>query len=416
MGIFKQQKKQKVVKKGIAKKKNKVKSFGLKRKFLNLKTKFKTKKKHYESSSSYSFTSSYYTTSSSSDEYTDYNSEEEEEERADESVLRQEKYSQVNKKLSNKPDRKTINSDANSNTNSKQSKTKSIKLDEKLEHKKEKNIPTPLSTSLTSVKKQENELIERILFESLIPQDKLNESIKRQETAPKNYKDEKLKKTKARRQRAHTSKTKNKTMVKGSCYENSSYNRHILDFEKDYRRKEHRFDGNNYAPSISPVKYYPINPPIKIGEKKKKKREKKQDFSNSTSHTGVKYIDIKPSHANLKQEKNKGPSRYSPRKIVNNNDLLKENFVRVTRIKRKNKNTKNYSRTRKGYSKSNRNKNNDKTNKLNLKYNHRITAECQFENQPFEKEKRKYDHTNIEKSSTRKTNRHKKRHKDKRRN
>merc|ERR1719354_421538 len=408
MGIFQQKKKQKVVKNGITKNKNKVKSFGLKRKFFNFKTKFKTKETHYVSSSSYSFTSSYYTTSSSSDEYTDYDSKEEEEERPEESVLEQEKYSQVNKKLSNKPDKKIINSDANSTTNSKQSKIKSIKLDEKYEHKNEKSVPMPLSTSLTSVKKQENELIEKILFESLIPQDKLDESIKRQNIASKNYKDEKLKKTKAKRKRAHISNTKNKTMVKGSCYENSSNNRHILDFEKDYRRKEHRFDGNNYAPSISPVKYYPINPPIRVEEKRKKKRKKKQDFSNSTSHTGVKYIDIKPSHAKLKQEKNKGPSRYSPRKIVNNDDLLEENVVRVTRMKRKNKNTKNYSRTPKTYSRSNHNKNNGRTKKPKLKDNHGIPEEYQIENQSFEKEKMKYDHTDIKKSIRRKTNRQKK--------
>merc|ERR1719354_988517 len=148
MGMFKQKKKQKVVKNGITKNKNKVKSFGLKRKFFN----FKTKETHYVSSSSYSFTSSYYTTSSSSDEYTDYDSKEEEE-RPEESVLEQEKYSQVNKKLSNKPDKKIINSDANSTTNSKQSKIKSIKLDEKYEYKNEKSVPMPLSPSLTSVKK-----------------------------------------------------------------------------------------------------------------------------------------------------------------------------------------------------------------------------------------------------------------------
>ena len=359
------------------------------------KSKFKAKKRCSVSSSSYSFTSSDYTTSCSSDEYTENDSKEEEKD--EELILKQENYSQINKNFSKKLDRESINSDTRSNTDSKQNVKKSMQLEEldaEFEHHTMKNTTLPVSTSLTSVKKQENELIEKILFESLISQDKLDEPSKTHKTIPTNYKEEKLKKNKPRRKHAqnkHQLKVRNKTLDKGACYKNSSYDRHILDFEKDYRRKEHRFDGNNYAPSISPVKYYPINPPINISEKKKKKRTKKQMSSNSTSRTGVKYIEIKPSHANLKQEKIKGPSRYSPRKIVDTNELLKQKVVRVTRMKRKNEHTKSNNSIPKNYIKSKSNNNYDKKVKQNLnsKDNHKIPEEYQFENQLFQKVNKK---------------------------
>ena len=85
-------------------------------------------------------------------------------------------------------------------------------------------------------------------------------------------------------------------------YPVAASDRKYEDFEHDYRKNGHFFDGETYQPQYHPIKSYPIKPV----QKHKKEEEEVEDKKPQTSSPkgGVKYYPIKPDKE-LKEEKKK---------------------------------------------------------------------------------------------------------------
>jgi len=201
---------------------------------------------------------------------------------------------------------------------------KDVETEEKIEEDKELAIINKI-------------LVENLVFNEKKEEENGEEKEKKREEEEKIWKERRKRKEEDKKRRdlkkdedekrERSRRRKKRKLNPYEDYSSSGFNeRRYHNFENDYRRQEHHYERGFYQRTTNPIEYFPIKSgKIKPPKKEAKKKVKQDDDVESSQRGGVKYFAIKPRSTDLKREENRGPSKYSPRKLVEtkkvNNDI-----------------------------------------------------------------------------------------------